>query len=194
MVTMYHIHIKTNRLKPFIIALIVFIFTLSCKNEKVVIEDNSYKGFGFFFFKNNFLDGNTDLYFIPVSCRLNELLNFKNINQQLGLSFKCYGGDSLLKKIAANSTVVKFNISFEAYLTPVFIEFEEAPFDSAYSWNGDVRKYSKLHSQTIVTLNQKDSLIVKYIPTNTDIHKIINIKSVRCYSFIINDSTCIRKN
>lgn len=176
-----------NRVREVFLIFIIML-TVSCHERCHSIEDNAYKGYGFFFFENHFQCGNTQLFFIPVCCDLEDLLNFKNLDPQIGLCFFCWGGDSLLMNIAMNSTIVSIDepTNYEMYITPVYIDFKEAPDCKLDPFGNDVRKYSKEENWWSATLNREDTIdrFTGYCYyTMSDIHNIIDIKKIQFYSF-----------
>jgi hypothetical protein len=125
---MNHIHFPLVGIgKYFPVIILLIILTNSCQKECAAVQNNSYKGYGFFYFENYFQDSRTELRFIPVCIKKDDLLHFKNLNPQIGLDMYCLFDDSFLRNVAMFSKIIYDEQSgYEHYLTPVYIEFEEA--------------------------------------------------------------------
>lgn len=161
------------------VLLTTLVLITSCQKHCPHIENNSYKGYGFFVFRNDFQDGYTELLFIPVCSDIENLLHFKNIETHTGLSFLCYGRDSLLRNLAKSSYIVPIDkeTNYEQYLTPVYIDFIQV--ESSIE---DVSRYPKTEETDHILL-PKDTIIAHYYWTKNIIYNIIRIKQIKYYSF-----------
>jgi hypothetical protein len=171
-------------LNKYTLTLAVITLLISCQQngkECAVIENNSYNGYGFFYFKNHFQDSSTELRFIPVCANKEDLLHFRNLNPQMGLDTYCYFDDSLLRTIAMHSTIIPDESGFEYYLTPVYIEFEEAP---NYQERAKIINRKKQYIRDYPDWSMKDSLSIRYFLSYEHLNNIIKINRIEFLSFV----------
>jgi hypothetical protein len=179
---MYRIHLPLVGLdKYFPVIALLMMLTSSCQKECVVIKNNSYKGYGFFYFENRFQDSSTELRFIPVCAPKDDLLHFRNLNPQIGLDMYCYFDDSFLQTIAMHSKVIPDELGFEYYLTPVYVEFEEAS-----DYQERLKKFNgkQEYLRDYPRWSMKDSLIIKYFVSYAYLSQIIKINRIVFLSFV----------
>jgi hypothetical protein len=174
-----HLGLAKEGKKYIWVTLILITLLTSCQQkgkECVIIKNNSYKGYGFFYFKNRFQDSFTELRFIPVCAEKEDLLHFRNLNPQTGLDFYCFYDDSFLRTLALHSKIVSEEFGFETYLTPVYIEFEETPdFQEQF-----VKLY---HYPDYISLNNRDTLMVNYVFSGAHLSNI-KIDKIEFFSFV----------
>jgi hypothetical protein len=159
---------------------LLIIFLSSCnKQGKGMIVKNHYKGYGFFWFENDFQDSFTELRFIPVGAGKDDLLHFRNLNPQMGLDTYCYYGDSFLRTLVSYtkySEIISDEFGYVDYLIPVYIEFEEVPdYQKIYPRKGGKKE--------AITWNLKDSLNIKYILSYESWSDLIKINKIEFFSF-----------
>jgi hypothetical protein len=180
---MWRIHLPLVGLdKYFSVIILLIILTSSCQKECAVIKNNSYKGYGIFYFENYFQDSRTELRFIPVCTEKDDLLHFRNLNPQIGFDVYCLFDDSFLRNVAMHSkTIPDKQSGYEYYLTPVYIEFEEALDYQERLKKSDVNQgYTKYD----IPLTNNDTLMVKYFFSGADLSQIIKINRVDFLSFV----------
>jgi hypothetical protein len=162
-------------------SLILLISSCQKGQECAAIENNSYKGYGVFYFENDFQDFLTELRFIPVCTGKDDLLHLRNLNPQVGLDFKCAFDDSFLRTVAMHSKVISDESGFESYLTPVYIEFEEgSDYRKILKKSNGRQEFTNWH----IPLNKGDTLLVSYLISQvTLLSKLIQINHVEFFSF-----------
>jgi hypothetical protein len=182
---MNRIHLLLVELgKYFYVIILLMALTSSClqkEKECVVIKDNFYKGYGFFYFTNRHQDSYTELCFIPVCTEKKDLLHFRNLNPQTGLDVYCDRfDDSFLKNIAMYSKVISGESGLEYHITPVYIEFEEAWDYQERLQRSDV---NQPYLQKSIPLNDRDNLMVSYFLSGALLSQIIQINKIEFFSF-----------
>jgi hypothetical protein len=164
------------------LSLILLISSCQKRQECAVIENNSYKGYGIFYYENHFQDFFTELHFIPVCTGKDDLLHLKNLNPQVGLNFYCDFEDSFLRAIAMHSKIISDESGFESYLTPVYIEFEEGlDYQEILEKTKEKPEFTNLH----IPLNKGDTLLVRYLISQTSLlSSLIQINHIEFFSFV----------
>jgi hypothetical protein len=180
---MFNLILK-NRDKYFSTVFVVLIICLSSCHKQNKIVNNTYEGYGVFFFENDFQDSFTELRFIPVSAGKDDLLHFRNLNPQMGLDTYCYYGDSFLWTLVSYtkySEIISDEFGYMEYLIPVYIEFEEVPnYQAKYPSKDNKQRFT---TWRIPLNNQEDTIVFKYFFSYERWSDLIKINKIEFFSF-----------
>lgn len=151
-------------------------FLLSC-NTKVDQNSNTYRGYGFFYFKHDY-NNKFELHLIPTSGTKEDLLKMdKNLNMQNGLSFECNSNQSGIVNTIRSFSMIKFLLNNNSgcdfiHYTPVYIEFEFIDKQNYIDKNQNLLRTEELG------FNKNNLYYVKYLETHKNITDVIRIKKM----------------
>jgi hypothetical protein len=173
---------KESKKQVWVFIAFITLFASCQQKECAVIKNNSYKGYGLFYFTNRNQNLSVELRFIPVCTEKEDLIHCRNLNPQTGIDVYCdEWDDSFLKNIAMHSKTVPGADSLEYYLTPAYIEFEEAGNYRELLGRSNV---NQPYLQKDIPLNDRESLTVSYFFSTALLSQIIQINQIEFFSFV----------